>query len=78
VTTGTCSTLCFGCYAAFSVLTLLVEQQEGHLACKKTELVSMNIYNVQLSRMSHCAQVARKPICLEFTPEAAVGDILVA
>ena len=40
VTTGTCSTLCFGCYAAFSVLTLLVERQEGHLACKKTELVS--------------------------------------
>ena len=44
-------------------------------------LVSTNIYNVQLSRMSHCAPVARKPICLEFTPEAAVGglgDILVA
>ena len=28
--------------------------------------------------MSHCASVARKPICLEFTPEAAVGNILVA
>ena len=28
--------------------------------------------------MSHCAPAARKPICLEFTPEAAVGDILVA
>ena len=28
--------------------------------------------------MSHCAPVARKPIGLEFTPEAAVGDILVA
>ena len=50
-------------------------------------LVSTNIYNAQLSRMSHCAPVARKdmcapvarkPICLEFTPEAAVGDILVA
>jgi len=23
--------------------------------------------------MSHCAPVARKPICLEFTPEAAIG-----
>ena len=41
-------------------------------------LVSTNIYNAQLSRMSHCAPVARKPICLEFTPEAAVGNILVA
>jgi len=40
--------------------------------------VSTNIYNAQLSRMSHCAPVARKPICLEFTPEAAVGNILVA
>jgi len=39
---------------------------------------SMNIYNAQLSRMSHCAPVARKPICVEFTPEAAVGDILIA
>ena len=28
--------------------------------------------------MSHCAPVARKAICLEFTPEAAVCDILVA
>ena len=28
--------------------------------------------------MSHCAPVARKPVCLEFTPETAVGDILVA
>ena len=28
--------------------------------------------------MSHCAPVARKPVCLEFTPEAAVGDIIVA
>ena len=37
-------------------------------------LVSTNIYNAQLSRMSHCAPVARKLICLEFTPEAAVGD----
>ena len=25
------------CYNAFSALTLLVGQQEGHLACKKTE-----------------------------------------
>jgi len=25
------------CYVAFSVLTLLVGWQEGHLACKKTE-----------------------------------------
>ena len=39
---------------------------------------STSIYNAQLSRMSHCAPVARKPICLEFTPEAAVGNILVA
>ena len=28
--------------------------------------------------MSRCAPVAGKPICLEFMPEAAVGDILVA
>jgi len=39
---------------------------------------STNIYNAQLSRMSHCASVARKPICFEFMPEAAVGDILIA
>ena len=45
---------------------------------ERLSIVSTNIYNAQLSRMSHCAPVARKPICLEFTPEAAVGDILVA
>jgi len=61
-------------------------------ARQASQLVSTNTYNAQLSRMSHCAPVARKPvisyhmisyqgflpICLEFTPEAAVGDILVA
>jgi len=39
---------------------------------------STSIYNTQLSRMSHCAPVARKPLCFKFTPEAAVGDILIA
>ena len=28
----------------------------------------------QLSRMSHCAPAARKPVRFKFTPEARVGD----
>ena len=32
----------------------------------------------QLSRMSHCAPVARKPVRFKFPPEARVGDVLVA
>ena len=32
----------------------------------------------QLSRMSHCAPAAREPVRFKFTPEARVGDVLVA
>ena len=32
----------------------------------------------QLSRMSHCALAARKPVHFKFTPETRVGDVLVA
>ena len=32
----------------------------------------------QLSRMSHCAPAARKSVRFKFTPEARVGDVLVA
>jgi len=42
-----------------------------------SQSVSTNIYNAQLNRMLHCAPVERKPIYFEFTPEAAVGDIVV-
>ena len=49
----------------------------AHVPLSATEVLLLQD-RVQLSRMSHCAAVARKPICLEFTPEAAVGDILVA
>jgi len=30
----------------------------------------------QLSRMSHCAPAARKPVCFKFTPETRIGDVL--
>ena len=61
-------------YLLKPVLLLLRASSSG-VVCV---LVRIFFYNAQLSRMSHCAPVARKPICLEFTPEAAVGNILVA
>ena len=39
---------------------------------------SKDICIVQLSRMSHCAPAARKPVRFKFTPEARVGHVLVA
>jgi len=39
---------------------------------------SKDICIAQLSRMSHCAPAAGKPVRFKFTPEARVGDVLVA
>jgi len=55
-----------------------VDNTDREQACACPGISTNIFYNAQLSRMSHCAPVAGKPICLEFTPEAAVGDILVA
>ena len=39
---------------------------------------SKGICIAQLSRMSHCAPAAREPVRFKVTPEARVGDVLVA
>ena len=53
-----------------------------HIIKKRTAFSSVQFSKAvciaQLSRMSHCAPAARKPVRFKFMPETHVGDVLVA
>jgi len=60
-------------------LTVLsVVRQCARALCFSSVQFSKGICIAQLSRMSHCAPAARKPVRFKFTPETRVGDVLVA
>ena len=68
-----CSTTCRG-HVAFSALTLLVGQQEGHSACKKTECWGTGVV-ICLERGAdlHIAQVVPLPFTVSCFSTIQIG-----
>jgi len=59
---------------AFNALTLLVEWQEGHLACKKTEWLGAGmVICLELGVDLHIAQVTPLPLTVSCFREIQVG-----
>jgi len=68
---------CYSCYlifCAFSALTLLVGQQEGHLACKKTECWGAGVV-ICLERGAdlHMAQLMLLPLTVSCFSKIQIG-----
>ena len=61
-------------YGAFSALTLLVGQQEGHLACKKTEWWGAGeVIFLKRGKDLHMAQLMPLPLTVSCFSKVQIG-----
>ena len=68
--------MCYGTLNPFSALTLLVGQQEGHPACKKTEWwVAGMVICLEQGADLHMAQLMPLPLTVSYFSKIQIGFI---